>query len=107
MLVLLLIYFIGKAFYNLAIKHDRNKWLFGMIGVVTYYGMTIIGGLVIVFIAISGGNESILELPEYILGLIGVPVGLLSVWLLHYLLRKNWEGNPKDQNSELLDGADF
>ena len=107
MLGLILIYFIGKSFYTLAQKYKRNKWLFAILGVVTYYGMTIIGGLIIMFIAAAVGNESIFELPDVVLGLMGVPIGLLSVWGLHYLLRKNWVGHPKDQNPELLDGNDF
>ncbi|MCJ8290343.1 MAG: hypothetical protein HRT58_11820 [Crocinitomicaceae bacterium] len=107
MLGLVIIYFIGKSFFNLAKKHERNKWLFGILGVVTYYGMTIVGGLIIVFIAAVIGNESIFELPDIVLGLMGIPIGLLSIWLLHYMLRKNWEGHPKDQHPELLDGTDF
>lgn len=107
MLGLLLIFFIGKAFFNLAQTHERNKWLFGVLGVVVYYGMTIIGGLVIVFIAVTIGNEGILNYSDTILGLMGVPVGLLSVWGFHYMLRKNWEANPKNQNSDLLDNGSF
>jgi hypothetical protein len=107
MLGLILIFFIGKSFFNLAKEHGRNKWLFGILGVVVYYGMTIIGGIIIGLIAAISGNESIFELPDIVLGLMGVPIGLLSVWLFHYILRKNWKGNPKDKNSELLDSTDF
>lgn len=107
MLGLLIIYFIGKSFFNLAKKHKRNKWLFAILGVVTYYGMTIIGGFIIMFIAAAAGNESIFELPDIVIGLMGIPVGLLSIWLLHYMLRKNWEGDPKDENPELLDATEF
>ncbi len=107
MLGLLLIYFIGKAFFNLALKHGRNKWLFGVLGVVVYYGMMIIGVFLIGAVAILAENESFIELSDTILGIIGIPIGLLSVWLFHYLLRKSWEKNPKDQNSELLDENNF
>lgn len=107
MLGLLLIFFIGKAFFTLAQTHKRNKWLFGVLGIVVYYGMAIIGGLVIVFIAVAMGNESILELSDTILGLMGVPVGLLAVWGFHYMLRKNWASNPKSQNPDLLDNSNF
>ena len=107
MLLLLLIYFIGKAFFKLAKKHGRNKWLFGVLGVVVYYGMAIIGVFLIGVVAILAGNESILELSDTALGFAGIPIGLVSVWLFHYLLRKNWEGSPKNHNSELLDEVDF
>jgi len=37
MLGLLLIYFIGKYFYDLAILHEKSKWGWAVIGVVSYY----------------------------------------------------------------------
>ena len=107
MLGLLVLFFIGKAFFNLAKKHHRNKWLFAVLGIAVCYGMIIIGGIIVVLIAVELGNESILNLSDALLGLMGVPIGLLSAWLFYYLLRKNWEGNPKDQNPELLDSSDF
>lgn len=107
MLGLLILFFIGKAFFNLAKKHHRNKWLFGVLGIAVCYGMIIIGGIIVVAIALALGNEGILELSDTVLGMMGVPIGLLSVWLFYYLLRKNWEGNPKNQNPDLLDNSNF
>ncbi len=107
MLGLIIIYFIGKWFYKLAEKHDRQKWLFAILGVVVYYGMSLLGGIVIVIIAISAGNEAILDTPDILLGLMGVPIGLLSMWGFHTILRKNWEANPKNSQSELLDNTEF
>ena len=34
MLGLLLIYFIGKYFYDLAAEFEKNKWLYAILGVV-------------------------------------------------------------------------
>mgnify|MGYP001155083480 CR=1 FL=1 len=107
MLGLLVLFFIGKAFYTLAQKHNRNKWLFAILGIVVCYGMITIGALLVVFIAIAVSGDGILNNSDTVLGLMGVPVGLLSAWLFHHLLRKNWEGNPKDQNSDLLDSSNF
>ena len=107
MLALVIIYFIGKWFYKLAEKHQRNKWLFAILGVVVYYGMTIIGGITIVIITLALGNEAILETPDVVAGLLGIPIGLLSMWGFHVILRKNWEGNPKNSQSELLDNTDL
>lgn len=107
MLGLILIFFIGKAFFSLAKTHNRNKWLFAVLGVIVYYGMSFIGATAIVLIAVAVGNEGILNYPDALIGIMGVPIGLLAVWGFHYLLRKNWEGNPKDQNPDLLDTSDF
>lgn len=97
MLGLLIIYFIGKSFYTLAGKHQRHKWLFAILGVVVYYGMTILGGAAIILIALALGKDEILDVPDILVGLMGVPIGLLSIWVFHIILRKNWEKNQKVQ----------
>jgi len=107
MLGLLLIFFIGKGFFNLAKKHERNKWLFAVLGVIVYYGMGIIGAMVIVSVALALGHDGILNFSDAMLGFMGIPIGLLAVWGFHYMLRRNWENNPKNQNSELLDNNNF
>lgn len=107
MIGFLILFFIGKAFFNLAKKHRRNKWLFAILGVLVGYGMLVIGGLLIVFIVAYMGNDAILDSSDSLIGFMGIPVGILSAWLFYYLLRKNWEGNPKNRNAELLDSSDF
>ncbi len=107
MLGLLLIYFIGKWFYTLADKHQKNKWLFAILGIAVYYGMTIIGGFIIGFIAAMSGSEAIFNLPDVAWGLMAIPIGLIGMWLFHRILRKNWENNPARSENELLDETDF
>ena len=38
MVGLILIYFTGKAFANLAEEYNKGKWLYGFLGVFSYYG---------------------------------------------------------------------
>lgn len=45
MLGILLLFFIGKYFYKLAEKFKKSQWGYTILGVVTYYGGTIIFGL--------------------------------------------------------------
>lgn len=107
MIALLILFFIGKWFYELAKKHGRNGWLYGILGVVVYYGSAIIGGFLIGFIAVMVGYEEILNWPDLALNLIAIPIGILGIMLVHRVLRKNWENNPKNQDSELLDSTDI
>ncbi len=44
MLGLFLLYFIGKIFYQLAEAHNKNKWVFAILGVIAYYAGTFLGG---------------------------------------------------------------
>lgn len=103
MLGLVLIYFLGKWFYTLAEKHNKNKWVFAIIGIVTYYGGVILGGFLIGILAVFFEWDAIFEMSDIILGLIALPFGLAAAWGLHTILRKNWEKNVSVDDSLLDD----
>lgn len=44
------IYWIWKAFSNLAIKYNKNNWKYFFIGLFSYYGITFIAGFIFVII---------------------------------------------------------
>jgi cytochrome bd-type quinol oxidase subunit 2 len=56
MIGLLFIYWIWKAFSNLAIEYNKNKWKYFFIGIGSYYGGTIVGAFLlgIAFVIIKG-----------------------------------------------------
>ncbi|MBL7765066.1 MAG: hypothetical protein JNJ58_03160 [Chitinophagaceae bacterium] len=89
MLGLLLIYFIGKYFYDLAGLYDKNKWGFAILGVLMYYVGTFVTGI---FIGIFNA-DMIEEGNNLVLGLMALPFGILSSYLTYILLKKNWSKN--------------
>ena len=102
MLGLLLIYFVGRAFYRLAETHKRSKWLFAILGVVMYYvAQVIFAGVLLVII--YANDSYVTTQVELLATLGGIGIGALSVWLFYYLLKKAWEKNPKSNDEELLD----
>lgn len=104
MLGLLLIYFIGKYFYDLAEKNNKNKWLFAILGVAMYYLGTFVFGIVLGLIAVFTNNPSLLEMNNIVLGLIAIPSGLLFVWIFYSILRKAWKNKPVTiENDSLID----
>lgn len=100
---LFVIFFIGKSFYNLAKKNNRHLLGYTLLGIGVYFGSQFVFGFLAGVVFLLSGLEYGYE-TEMILALIGFVLGLLCVWLLHYLLKRNWEGNPKKSNDELLDG---
>jgi len=102
MLALLLIYFVGRAFYRLAETHNRSKWLFAILGVVMYYvAQLVFAGILLVII--YANDSYVTTQVELLATLGGIGIGALSVWLFYYLLKKAWEKNPKSNDDELLD----
>ncbi|CAM1344356.1 hypothetical protein [Tenacibaculum amylolyticum] len=98
MLGLILLYFIGKKFYELADEFEKSKWGFAILGIASYY----IGGLSILFVlgmlfeifspgSISGNENSY--------SLLVIPFGLLTVYILYMYLEKKWKKEmPKIDN---------
>ncbi len=91
MLGILLIYFIGKRFYDLSIDYSKSKWVYAILGVVTYYA---IGNIFVIIIAIL--DIYVFEWGfdwerSFGMNLLVVPTGLLGVWGLYILLENNWK----------------
>lgn len=88
MLGIIFLYFIGKYFYTLAEKFDKNKWLYAILGVIVYYVGTFIGGVVL------GILDGLLDIGfdwdnSLVLGLIALPFGIATAYLFHYILKSN------------------
>lgn len=102
MLGLILIYFIGKSFYNLAGEHNRSEWGFAILGVVTYYAAMFLSQMAIAFIMVANGSY-IEDINEVLLAFLGIPFGLLAWWGVYSLLKKQWSKNPIYSDAEILD----
>ena len=104
MIGLVLIYYLGKQFYELAELYNKNKWLFAVLGVVIYYSGTLLFGLLLGVWAGFTRNLSVFDTSDLVLGLMGIPLGLLSAWLFYFLLKKNWSKTKVVySDDELLD----
>lgn len=89
MLGLVLIYSIGKYFFELAIKNNKNKWLYAVLGVLVYYLGELIGGLLLGISSFLFGFEVDWD-NKILMAVIGLPFGIAFCWLFYYLLDKKW-----------------
>lgn len=99
MLGIILIIIIGKQFFNLSKEYNQNKWLFAILGIVSYYAGVFIGG------GILGALDVFLDLRidwdnNLMMSFLAIPFGIGSVCLFYYLLKKNWSKNivPESTN---------
>ena len=89
MLGIILIIAIGNYFYKLAREFDKNVWLFAILGIVSYYAGTFLGGIIIgLFIGLSGG-EVAADGDAFLFGLMAIPIGLLSCYFFYRILKNN------------------
>ena len=104
MLGILLIFFIGRYFYNLALKYDKNGWLYAVIGVVTYYGTGLLVGFALAILALILEWEDFLyEENTLFLNLLSIPVGILGCYILYYFLERYFKNNVKSTKPNTLD----
>lgn len=98
MLGLILIYFIGKRFAELAFDYNRKRWQFAILGIVVYYaGMLLFGFILGILSEIFLWRID--EMSNILLGLICLPFGILSVWLLYKYLEKKWSNEQFKTNA--------
>ena len=106
MLGLVLIYFLGKSFYQLAQQYDKSPWGYAVLGVISYYAGTFIAGILLVILMEINSAGSIDDTNEFVLGLVALPFGLLCAWGLYKFLENRFEGNVSvhnNINSDILD----
>lgn len=98
MLGIVFIYFIGKYFYELAISFNKNKWVYAVLGVLSYYGGTLVMG---VALGILDGLFAIgIDWDDnFYINLLAIPFGIGSTYLFYYLLKRKWSSEEVDRES--------
>ena len=91
MLGFILMYFVGKAFYNMAKKHEQSGWLYAILGVLSYYAGLVLGGVLLGVILGLFYPEFIESSSELFLGLLTIPMGILCCWGFYQILKVKWE----------------
>ncbi|WP_338763454.1 hypothetical protein WAF17_19655 [Bernardetia sp. ABR2-2B] len=108
MLGFVFMYFIGKYFYELAQKANKTKsimWLFAVLGVISYYIGTFIGGVAIGFFAVIF-DINLTYYPDFAVNLVGVPFGILMCWGFYMILKNVWKKNEREtyiKDDDILD----
>jgi len=91
MIGLLLLYWIGKYYYQLAEAHGKNKWGFAIFGIVAYYVSAVVSGILLgIFIElIAPGSFDTIN--DFLMSLMLVPFGIAATYLLYYYFKRSWE----------------
>ena len=99
MLSIILLYFIGKPFYELAEEHYRSKWGWAILGVVVYY----IGSAVLAIGIAIVSPETLVDMSSIVISLTGIPIGLLFAWGFYHLLKNQWNKTTDYNEGDILD----
>lgn len=105
MLEILLVIYIGRWFYRLAEKHNKNKWLVGILGALSFYAFILISGFLMGVVFALMENEAFFELPDIVIGLLCIPFAIFGTWGLYRILKNSWERLPKTSDRVIDDGG--
>lgn len=98
MLGIVFLIIMGRFFYKLAEKYNKSKFGYVVLGIVTYYGTSIIYGItyvLIYFMVNPDAHED--DISEAFLNLTGIPIGIGGVYLLYYFLERSWKRNKEKE----------
>ena len=103
MIGIFLIYFIGNSFYKLAEQFQRNKWVFAILGVVSYYaGGFLFGVIAAIAYPIMTGNF-IEDTSSIVWDIVAIPFGIGSCYGLYKLLKYQWSKPEVRPSNDILD----
>lgn len=106
MLGLLLIYFVGKKFYDLADNYNRSKWGFAILGILSYYVGLLAGAFCLgLALALAFDMMALDSTEELLVSLISIPIGILTCWGFYKLLESNWRKTSRQGFDQILDAG--
>lgn len=99
MIDIFLIYYISRYYSLLARRYGRNKWLYAIIGVLTYY----IAGISVITLLNDYRYGTGAPMPSLFGMFVIIPIGLFACVLLFVILEQVWRSKASKSNSNILD----
>lgn len=98
MIEIVIIILVGKQFFQLAKKYNQKlAWIYGVLGVLSYYGGAFIAGIILGIYIEFTGEDPFAGVSDLTLGLIFIPIGALSCWGTYQLFNKKWRKEYVEQ----------
>lgn len=102
MLGFVIIFFIGKFYYELAQEYYKKRWLYGILGIIIYYSGTVIGTFIL------GTLDELINLginwgSSYNLLLIQLISGMGSAGLCYFVFWRKWKKEDMLVKDEIQD----
>ena len=104
MLSIIIAIVVARQFMSAAEKFNRTKWLWAVIGVVTFIGSQLLMGVILGLFFLSDGDLDVGN--SLAINLVGLALGTGIAFLVLYLMKNNAEKNPTVNEDALLDQFD-
>jgi len=103
MLGLLIVYFFGKSYYDLAKLYGRNAWGYAILGSVIFLAAQFVFGFLIGILILLADLDT--NIPPIVLSIAALAFSAFITNMIEKMIRKNWEQNKSSNltDSDLLD----
>jgi|TARA_B110000879_G_scaffold211921_1_gene306157 hypothetical protein len=92
MLGLLLLYFISKKYNELYHTYNSDKsWPYILLGIASYYGGSFVAGALGAIVSLTVFDYDIENLNDFYVGLLALPFGILTTYLIYKYLEIKWK----------------
>lgn len=105
MLGILVMFYVGKSFFDLAHRFNKEVWLqwvLGFMGIGMYYLGTFIGGILL-GVAEAYGWIYVSNMSDIAIAFLGLPFGLLACIIFYYLLKRYYSKTKTQIDPNILD----
>lgn len=106
MIGILIAIFVGRAFYQLAHEHNRSKGGYTVLGVGIYLAAQFLFAFVLGIVLALTGNLDLVDGGiggQLLISILAILIGGGITLLVYRSLKKNWESNPNQIDSDILD----
>ncbi|HMJ70635.1 MAG TPA: hypothetical protein VK508_17135 [Cyclobacteriaceae bacterium] len=86
LIVVVIVAYAGREFYYLAIRNNKNRFLFGFIGIASYFTGVFIGSVILNIVAPDFSKSAE---PGVFTGYT-IPAGILAAIAIYFLLKRSW-----------------
>lgn len=99
MLGIIIIYWIGRKYYDLAVRCNKSPWSWAIYAILIFYGSQIMFGVLVALFS----PETNFETNEVILNILGIAISGIVWFSVYKLLEKRWEKIDPNTYEDLID----
>lgn len=102
MIGLILVFFAGKFYYDLAKEYGKSKWGYAFIGVASFYIGQVIGSFLI-YVSMDFFGANLFQYNRLTVSLLVLPLGILTCFLVYKILSKRAFHERTISSDDVLD----
>jgi energy-coupling factor transporter transmembrane protein EcfT len=106
MLQISFFYFAARYYYQLAESCRKQKYLYGILGIIIFYSGQVVGEVAvetILYFVTFVFKQPQLTVYDSLWSMLSFPFGILICWMVYRLLKKKWQYEENPQTESMIE----